>query len=220
MAIGDHLSVDYGLYTHHGIELGENLVIHYGRGLSDIKNAKVEIVSLETFANGKEVKFVDSPCSYSTEEITRRAKSRLGESRYDLLDNNCEHFANWCRSGVATSPQAGTTKTILRQSAAVASRPFVSKIVRNVAIRRSLTAPLILADVVQTGVELVAINRGNSKDRSEQLGARAGAVTSMGIGMATAGPIGAASGFGLWMAGQLFARAAVRSGQKIVHSRT
>ncbi len=218
MAIGDHLSVQYGFYTHHGIDLGDGNVIHYGRGLSDIKNAKVEIVTLETFANGKEFSTVKSPSAFSAQEVVERAKSRLGEASYDVLDNNCEHFANWCRSDNAISPQAGTTKTILRQSAAVASRPFVGKMLRNVAMRRSLTAPLILADLVQAGVELAAVNRGQSPIRSERLGARAGAATSAGIGFATAGPVGAASGLGLWMAGQLFARAAIRSGQKAIQS--
>jgi hypothetical protein len=26
----------------------------------------------------------------------RRARSRLGENRYRLLRNNCEHFCEWC----------------------------------------------------------------------------------------------------------------------------
>jgi Lecithin retinol acyltransferase len=42
---------------------------------------------------------------YSPEEIVRRARSRLGESDYRLLTNNCEHFCNWCLSGVSRSAQ-------------------------------------------------------------------------------------------------------------------
>ena len=30
-------------------------------------------------------------------EILRRAHSALGFSGYDLMFNNCEHFAHWCR---------------------------------------------------------------------------------------------------------------------------
>jgi hypothetical protein len=35
----------------------------------------------------------------------RRARSRLGERRYDLLRNNCEHFCSWCQDGEARSAQ-------------------------------------------------------------------------------------------------------------------
>jgi hypothetical protein len=32
-------------------------------------------------------------------------RSRLGENDYRLLTNNCEHFCNWCLSGVSLSAQ-------------------------------------------------------------------------------------------------------------------
>jgi len=35
----------------------------------------------------------------------RRARSRLGERRYHLLRNNCEHFCNWCQLGECRSEQ-------------------------------------------------------------------------------------------------------------------
>jgi hypothetical protein len=34
-----------------------------------------------------------------------RARSRLGENRYDIFRNNCEHFCEWCLSGVSRSRQ-------------------------------------------------------------------------------------------------------------------
>ena len=42
---------------------------------------------------------------YSPDETIRRAKSRLGESQYDLIKNNCEHFAIWCKTGLHESHQ-------------------------------------------------------------------------------------------------------------------
>ena len=42
---------------------------------------------------------------YSPMETIERAKSRLGESEYNLLLNNCEHFAIWCKTGVSKSYQ-------------------------------------------------------------------------------------------------------------------
>jgi Lecithin retinol acyltransferase len=63
-------------------------------------------VSLSRFANGHPVRVVNHLEShYSPEEIVRRARSRLGESDYRLLTNNCEHFCNWCLSGVSRSAQ-------------------------------------------------------------------------------------------------------------------
>ena len=42
---------------------------------------------------------------YSPEETVKRAKSRLGEDRYNLVMNNCEHFAIWCKTGILESYQ-------------------------------------------------------------------------------------------------------------------
>lgn len=42
---------------------------------------------------------------YSAQETVERALSRVGEDRYDLLFNNCEHFAIWCKTGVSESYQ-------------------------------------------------------------------------------------------------------------------
>ena len=42
---------------------------------------------------------------YSSEETVQRAYSRLGEKKYSLISNNCEHFAIWCKTGRAQSSQ-------------------------------------------------------------------------------------------------------------------
>lgn len=43
---------------------------------------------------------------YSGLETVRRAKSRMGEAKYNLLFRNCEHFALWCKTGISESHQA------------------------------------------------------------------------------------------------------------------
>ncbi len=45
---------------------------------------------------------------YSPEETVRRAKSRIGEGRYNLATNNCEHFAIWCKTGISESHQVNS----------------------------------------------------------------------------------------------------------------
>ena len=42
---------------------------------------------------------------FSAEETIRRARSRLGEKSTNLLKNNCEHFAIWCKTGLSKSYQ-------------------------------------------------------------------------------------------------------------------
>ncbi len=42
---------------------------------------------------------------YTPQETIQRAKSRLGETEYNLAFNNCEHFAIWCKTGLHQSHQ-------------------------------------------------------------------------------------------------------------------
>ena len=42
---------------------------------------------------------------YSPDDTIERAKMRLGESSYNLIFNNCEHYAIWCKTGVKESHQ-------------------------------------------------------------------------------------------------------------------
>ncbi|MBR4175040.1 MAG: lecithin retinol acyltransferase family protein [Lachnospiraceae bacterium] len=42
---------------------------------------------------------------YSPEETVQRARSKLGEKQYNLVFNNCEHLAVWCKTGLSESRQ-------------------------------------------------------------------------------------------------------------------
>ena len=42
---------------------------------------------------------------YSPEETVKRAESQLGKGKYNLVFNNCEHFAVWCKTGKRESSQ-------------------------------------------------------------------------------------------------------------------
>jgi len=43
--------------------------------------------------------------------IVERALLRLGSGNYNLLWNNCEHFAKWCRYGASESDQAALVQS-------------------------------------------------------------------------------------------------------------
>ncbi|XP_074612122.1 uncharacterized protein LOC141866505 [Acropora palmata] len=40
-----------------------------------------------------------------TNTVVLKAKGRLGENEYSLFNNNCEHFALWCKTGISSSEQ-------------------------------------------------------------------------------------------------------------------
>jgi hypothetical protein len=91
-----------GVYEHHGIDRGDGTVIHY-RKPSEI----VERTSLEVFARGQTIyvkEYLDGFC-FLPDVTIDRAESRLGEKKYNLLFNNCEHFATWCKTGINDSKQ-------------------------------------------------------------------------------------------------------------------
>jgi hypothetical protein len=111
--LGAHLTTSRWGYSHHGVYVGQGRVVHYSGFSGFWQCGPVEEVSLSRFANGHPVHVLDplEPL-YSPEEIVRRARSRLGENDYRLLTNNCEHFCNWCRSGVSRSEQVEKRLTL------------------------------------------------------------------------------------------------------------
>jgi Lecithin retinol acyltransferase len=106
---GAHLITPWFGIAHHGIYVGDGKVVHYGALMYDIIRKPVEEVTLAQFAEGRPVFVVEhgEEC-VATDEAIRRARSRLGEKRYRLLSNNCEHFVEWCLHGVHRSFQAET----------------------------------------------------------------------------------------------------------------
>ncbi|MGO4330993.1 lecithin retinol acyltransferase family protein [Cupriavidus sp. 2TAF22] len=104
--IGAHLITERDGYTHHGIYAGEGQVIHYGGFDRSAKRRPIEYIRLRGFAAGKGVSIqADPDAIYAGTEVVERARSRLGEDRYQVLTNNCEHFCTWCVSGAGRSEQ-------------------------------------------------------------------------------------------------------------------
>ncbi len=92
-------------YFHHGIYAGNGRVIHYA-GWFRSSRGLVEEVTLDQFTQGRRYRIGRTPPDRpSGEAIVLRARSRLGERRYHLLRNNCEHFCNWCQLGERRSEQ-------------------------------------------------------------------------------------------------------------------
>lgn len=98
-----------GVYEHHGIDCGDGTVIHY-RKPSEI----IERTSLETLAQGGIIYVKRYQTSFIPDVVVHRAESRLGERKYNLLFNNCEHFATWCKTGINYSQQVVNFIPMLR----------------------------------------------------------------------------------------------------------
>lgn len=115
MQPGDHLFVQKfrvgstAVYTHHGVYVGDDQVIHYAgyaNGLRDRSNQKVAMITLQAFAGGQQVRIKH----YGSQRLPHnvavaRAFERLHEDKYNVVTNNCEHFANACCTGEHRSEQ-------------------------------------------------------------------------------------------------------------------
>jgi hypothetical protein len=104
--IGAHMVTRRWGYTHHGIYVGRGRVVQYGGLSPGLCRGPVEEVTLSQFALGRSIWIRSSEStSLSRHEVVRRARSRLGENRYHVLRNNCEHFCEWCVCGEHRSYQ-------------------------------------------------------------------------------------------------------------------
>ena len=101
MAAADHLEVprQHGLFNHHGIDLGDGTVAHYLEGREILRSP------LEEFSQGQPLRVISHAEASPVGVTLRRAMGRLGEQDYNLLFNNCEHFATWCKTGRHRSEQ-------------------------------------------------------------------------------------------------------------------
>jgi uncharacterized protein YycO len=86
-------------YTHFGVEMQSG-------GICENSPGGIRIVLFSDFARNRPT-IVQNPDATTAQRIAavERAASRIGERRYSLTSNNCEHFANWCATGVAVSRQ-------------------------------------------------------------------------------------------------------------------
>lgn len=105
MAKGDHIFVKRPFYTHHGIDCGDGTVIHYTGEPGCKRNAAVKLTDIQEFTAGGHVMIRYYDRQDNVEKTLERAFSRLGEDSYNLLFNNCEHFAAWCKTGQKRSEQ-------------------------------------------------------------------------------------------------------------------
>lgn len=111
--VGAHIRVlSNGVY-HHGIFIGDDQVIQFGGPFDMFNNPediKVEQVHISKFLNQgflevRKFSFLEKRKKNKDSLIVEIAKSKLGEKGYHILNNNCEHFVNYCIFNKKTSAQ-------------------------------------------------------------------------------------------------------------------
>ena len=87
----------------------------------------IRIVGYADFARGRSTQVTNPAASPAERDLAvQRALSRVGEHRYSLTGNNCEHFANWCATGIAISQQViAWLAALARIAFAAAATAFV-----------------------------------------------------------------------------------------------
>lgn len=91
---------------------------YYGKPIKIEAAMTAGAINLHIFHKMKELKQRNYHL-YSPEETVWRAKSRLGETNYNLLFNNCEHFAIWCKTGISESHQVNGVIELLPEPVSI-----------------------------------------------------------------------------------------------------
>ena len=103
--VGSHLVTPRFGFAHHGIYVGNGKVVHYGAPDRRL-GGPVQEISLCNFTRGHPLWIrCHERVRFSCAEVIGRARSRVGEDRYRVLSNNCEHFCEWCLQGEHRSYQ-------------------------------------------------------------------------------------------------------------------
>jgi len=131
--IGDVIFTDRLVYRHYGIYAGNGRVIHYASKHGHFGlDIRVRETSIENFVGDGNCNIIQFPNNksglrqFSGEETVSRARSRMGEKSYNLLFNNCEHFALWCKYGESKSIQVEKAVTTAVVLGAVAIAAYIA----------------------------------------------------------------------------------------------
>ncbi len=117
----DQIRVNRGLYYHYGIYESDDVVYQFaspkGAEISS-ETATVNTTTLADFLKGGVLEVRDYTeeelqMKKSPNEIIEYAKDHLGEMGYDLINNNCEHFANRATFGKSESSQVNNIFSLL-----------------------------------------------------------------------------------------------------------
>ena len=119
----DMIRMKMGEFYHYGVFVSQDEIIQFG--LAPIARPRVRACDVEVCVSNMEVFLCG--CTYevgvperkdlktlrSPDEIVKTARSRIGEKNYNVLYNNCEHFAYECILGKKYCSQAKAVERLL-----------------------------------------------------------------------------------------------------------
>jgi len=112
ISAGDHLVAKKKIplpmfvtgFYHHAIYAGGGSILHF-TGESPSK-ATVRLTKLDEFlTNASRVYIIRHKWKFNTNTILRRGFSILGDGNYSLMNWNCEHYVNYCITGIKSCYQ-------------------------------------------------------------------------------------------------------------------
>ena len=120
--MGDMIRVKVKFYHHYGIYLDDNHIVQFGlpdnTGL-DPDAIAVMVTDMDGFLIGGDLETAkltlrEKLKRYSPNKTKALALSRVGETGYNILHNNCEHFVNECVFGKHESSFVAGVRTEIR----------------------------------------------------------------------------------------------------------
>lgn len=157
MAYGDHIFIARSLgYTHHGVDIGNGSVIHRSTCDGTKRGASVRETSIDEFLDGGELRIRRYGTRLSPDLAVARAQSMLGRQGYDLVFDNCEHFATWCVAGAHASAQVEDTLSGIRLAGVGVGGPSAGlNLVKTVGRGPTLSAPNLMSGLAAIGGTVV-----------------------------------------------------------------
>lgn len=103
--LGDIIRIDINKdYHHYGIYVSDDEVIQYGlakdilkpNNLVSVLKSNINDFRMNKFVEVREYTFIEKLKKNKPSKVIALARARLGEMKYDIINNNCSHFVNEC----------------------------------------------------------------------------------------------------------------------------
>lgn len=121
---GDMIRVKSGSIYHYGVYVSDEEIIQFGLAPSarpEIKDSDIEVCvsDIDVFLQGGFLEVCvpdkrEERKRVKPAETVKKARSRIGEKGYNILYNNCEHFARECVLGERGCQQADDVRAFFR----------------------------------------------------------------------------------------------------------
>ena len=193
---GDHIFLDSTVYFHHAIVTtvdklnGEVNIIEYSNTATQFikdnscqpKNpGKAEVVKGKIkFDTNNHVYVIKHPVArcFDPETVVFNAERELGKREYNVVTNNCEHFALWCKTGISSSYQANKVTDAFKVAATVLFNEVAGEEIVKTVVSCEVTEKIVVSTIYRIGEGLMAMPctvtiRSLSKQVTDKFGQKA-----------------------------------------------